>query len=54
MTKSSPTTVKTTVVHPSTVPLCKGIEERNIMGVIAHRRFNPKGTQTFQRRKDDL
>ncbi|UCZ55170.1 IS1182 family transposase [Bacillus shivajii] len=25
-----------------TIPLCKGLEDRNIMGVIAHRRFKPK------------
>nr|WP_257009858.1 hypothetical protein [Evansella halocellulosilytica] len=25
-----------------TIPLCKGLEDRHIMGVIAHRRFIPK------------
>ncbi len=25
-----------------TIPLCKGLEDRHIMGVIAHRRFKPK------------
>ncbi|SDZ59599.1 Transposase DDE domain-containing protein, partial [Evansella caseinilytica] len=25
-----------------TIPLCQGLEDRNIMGVIAHRRFKPK------------